>query len=111
MDIASEKLDNFDLVKMEGRIDSNTAPELRKAFSAITEAGRFKILFDMGGVDYISSSGVWVLLDTQKTCKKRNRGELRVANVNENIEYTLDLAGLKHFIQIYDTIEDAQDDF
>jgi len=109
MDITSEKFDNYDLVKMSGRIDSNTAPQLREAFSAITDDNRFRIVFDMGGVDYISSSGVWVLLDTQKTCKKRNRGELRVANVNENIEYTLDLAGLKHFIQIFESVEAAED--
>lgn len=111
MDISSEKLDNYDLVKMEGRIDSNTATELREVFSTITDAGRLKIVFDMGGVDYISSSGVWVLLDTQKTCKKRNRGELRIANVNENIVYTLDLAGLKHFIQIFESVEAAGEGF
>jgi anti-sigma B factor antagonist len=96
---------------MVGRIDSDTAQELKETFKSITDDGRFRIAFDMSEVDFMSSVGVWVLLDTQKTCKRYNRGDLVIASVNENIQHTLDLAGLIHFFKIYDSVLDAVGSF
>lgn len=96
---------------MVGRIDSDTAQELKETFKAITDEGRFRIAFDMSEVDFMSSVGVWVLLDTQKMCKRYNRGDLVIASVNENIQHTLDLAGLIHFFKIYDSVLDAVGSF
>lgn len=107
MDITTQQYRRCDLVKMKGRIDSQTAQGLGDTFKAITDGGRFRIVFDMSEVDFVSSIGIWVLLDTQKTCKRYNRGELVIAGVNEKIRYTLDLAGLIHFFKIYDDVLEA----
>ena len=107
MDITTKQYRRCDLVKMKGRIDSQTAQGLKDTFSAITDEGRFRIVFDMSEVGFISSIGIWVLLDTQKTCKRYNRGELVITGVNEKIRYTLDLAGLIHFFTIYDDVLEA----
>lgn len=111
MNITSTQYKRCDLVKMVGRIDSDTAQGLKETFKTITEAGRYKIAFDMSEVDFMSSIGVWVLLDTQKRCKRYNRGDLVIASVNENIAHTLDLAGLIHFFKIYDTVLEAVGSF
>ncbi len=37
---------------------------------------RYRIVFNMENVDFISSAGLRVLISTQKTCKRYNRGEL-----------------------------------
>ncbi len=111
MDITTKQYRRCDLVKTEGRIDSNTAPELRDTFEAITNDGRFRIVFDMSEVTFISSVGVWVLLETQKTCKRYNRGDLVISNVNEKIQHTLDLAGLLSFFRIYDDVLEAVGNF
>jgi anti-sigma B factor antagonist len=107
MDITVKEYRRCDLVKVVGRIDSDTAPELKATFEAINDDGRFRIVFDMSEVTFISSVGVWVLLETQKTCKRYNRGELVISNVNEKIKHTLDLAGLITFFKIYDDVLDA----
>ena len=104
MNITSTQYKSCDLVKMVGRIDSDTAQGLKETFKTLTEAKRYKIVFDMSEVDFMSSVGVWVLLDTQKLCKRYNRGDLIIAGVNENIKHTLDLAGLIHFFKIFDTV-------
>lgn len=111
MTISTTQYKRCDLVKMSGRIDSQTAPDLKKTFNEINEAGRFKIVLDMGDVEFISSRGIWVLLDTQKVCKRWNRGDLVIANVGDNIQHTLELAGLKHFFKIYDDITAAVGSF
>ena len=107
MDIETTQYKRCDVVKMIGRIDSASAPQLKETFEALTEAGRFHIVFDMSEIDFISSSGVWVLIETQKECKKWNRGQLVICNVNDKIQETLDLSGLKHFFQIYDDVTQA----
>jgi anti-sigma B factor antagonist len=94
------------------RIDSKTAPELADAFKSLTEGEDvYKIVFDMGDVGFISSAGLRVLIDVQKTCKKWNRGDLVLANVPEVIMESLDLAGFVPLFDFYDDVTAAVGSF
>ncbi len=110
MDIATTQYKRCDLVKAIGRIDGNTAPELEKVFNAIVEGGKLGIVFDMSEVDFISSRGLWVLLETQKACK-RKKGKLVLVNVSEYMKQSLDLAGVQHFIELFDDVTAAVGSF
>ena len=110
MEITTSEYKRCDLVKAIGRIDSNTAPDLEKFFNGILDNGKAGIVFDMDDVDFISSRGLWVLLETQKACKK-NKGKLVLVNVSDNMQQALDLAGVKHFIDIFDSLTDAVGSF
>lgn len=96
-----------DVIKTSGRIDSNTAPELNKALNEILETDRYKIVFDMSEVNFLSSAGWWVLINTQKACKRYRRGELVLVNVNQQIRNSLDLVGMKDYFKIFDNLADA----
>ncbi len=111
MEVTTTQFKRCDLVKATGRIDSQTAPQLAEAFSAINEAGRFKIVFDMGGVDYVSSAGLRVMIDVQKTCKRWNRGEMVLANVPQRIYEALDLAGFVPLFKLFDDVVEAVGSF
>jgi anti-sigma B factor antagonist len=111
MEINTSQYKHCDLVKVKGRIDSQTAPQLSQTFNAINETGHFKIVFDMSEVEYISSSGLWVLINTQKTCKRYNRGEVILALVSGRIKSALDLAGFVPFFKIYDDVLTAVGSF
>ena len=111
MEATTTQFKRCDLVKATGRIDSQTAPQLSEAFSAISEAQRFKIVFDMGGVDYISSAGLRVMIDVQKTCKRWNRGEMVLANVPQRIYEALDLAGFVPLFKLFDDVVEAVGSF
>ena len=104
MELTTEQLKRCDLVKVAGRIDSQTAPQLAEALNTITEAGRFKIVFDMSEVDLISSAGLRVLIDVQKTCKRWNRGQLVLAALPERIYETLDLTSFVPLFTIFDDV-------
>ena len=110
MELNTTQYKRCDLVKAIGRVDSNTAPELEKSFNEIIDNGKSGIIFDMADVDFISSRGLWVLLETQKNCKK-NRGKLVLVNVSEDMQQSLDLAGIKHFIEMFDDTADAVGSF
>ncbi|NPV85548.1 MAG: STAS domain-containing protein [Anaerolineae bacterium] len=101
MNITQKQFKRCDLISVEGRIDSATAPQLAEALEAITAAGRYKIILDCCNVSFISSAGLRVLVNTQKNCKRYNRGELVLAQIPENIRSTLDLVGFTELFKIF----------
>lgn len=107
MEISQKQLKHCDLVKITGRVDSSTAPQVSVVLKAITENGRFKIAIDCSEMEFISSAGLWVLVNIQKTCKRYNRGEVVLAAVAERIQSSLDLAGFIPYFTIVDTPTDA----
>jgi len=111
MEVTTTQHRRCDLVEATGRIDSNTAPELARAFDAIIDDHRFKIVFDMGDVEYVSSAGLRVLISVQKTCKRWNRGHLVLAEVPQRIYETLDLAGFIPLFDIFDDVTTAVGNF
>ena len=107
MAITTKNYKRCDLVKMEGRIDSSNADALHDALKAINNEGRYRIVFDMSAVDFMSSKGWWVLIETQKACKRYNRGELVLTNVQKKIRDSLDMVGMANYFKIYDSVVDA----
>ena len=111
MEITTTKFKHCDLVTAKGRVDSYTAPQLAEAFNNLTENSKHKIAFDMSELDFLSSAGLRVLINTQKTCKRYNRGELVLVNIPENIYAALDLAGFIPLFKIYDDVLTAVGSF
>jgi anti-sigma B factor antagonist len=100
-----------EVLKTSGRVDGSTAPELEAALKAITDAGKHNIVFDMSEVNFLSSAGWWVLIGTQKECKKLNRGELVLACVDKTIHESLKLVGMEEYFKIFDNITTAVGSF
>ncbi len=111
MEITTTPYKRCDAVTASGRVDSSTAPHLEEALKAITESGRYKIALDMSGITFMSSKGWWVLIDTQKTCKRYKRGELVLVNVREAIRSSLDLVGMGSYFKIFDDLTAAVGSF
>ena len=111
MQLTTKQFNRCDLVAATGRIDSQTAPQLEAAFQEIMDTERFNVVFDMAQVDFVSSAGLRVMIAVQKNCKKWSRGELVLANVQERIYETLDLAGFVPLFQIFDDTVDAVGSF
>ncbi|MBK7454949.1 MAG: STAS domain-containing protein [Anaerolineales bacterium] len=111
MEITTQEYKHCDLVKVQGRVDSATAPDFSKALEKINNAGRYKIAVDMSGLEYMSSAGFRALLATQRNCKKYNRGELVLVSVSERIREALELAGFTELFKSFDNTIDAVGSF
>lgn len=107
LNITTKSFRRCSVVSAAGRIDSATAPELADAFESLTDAGQYGIVLDMSEVEFISSVGLRVLVDTRRTCRKNNRGDLALASVSENVRRTLELAGFYTLFSVHDTVLDA----
>jgi len=104
MEIKSTILKRCVLININGRIDSATAPQLQEVLNDQIEESNYKLVLDLSQVDFISSAGLWVLVNAQKKCKRFNRGEVVLSCVPQRIHDALDLAG---FIPYFKTFADT----
>lgn len=84
-------------VSLEGRLDTTTSPELFKELDTALE-GVKKLVFDLTSLEYISSSGLRVLLSAQKTMN--TAGEMIVCGVSQDILEIFDVTGFSDFLTI-----------
>ena len=110
MEITTKQFKNCDLLVVNGRVDSSTAPQLSEALEAVT-GGRYKIVLDMSGMEYMSSAGFRALLSSQRVCKRYNRGEIVLAVVPQRIQEALELAGFTELFKTYDDAVEAVGSF
>lgn len=101
MEISSTQFKHCDLVKLAGRVDSSTGPQFDEVLNAIMTNNRFHIVIDLSGVEFMSSAGLRVLINTQKQCKRFNRGEVVLASVPQSVYGALDLAGFIPLFKIF----------
>jgi anti-sigma B factor antagonist len=111
MNITTSQFKRCDVLHIEGRVDSSTAPQLITAFDALIQAGRFHIIMDFAGVSFLSSAGLRAMINAQKSCKRFNRGEVVLAAVPSNICSALDLAGFIPLFSIFDDVTAAVGSF
>jgi anti-sigma B factor antagonist len=111
MEVTTKQFRNCDLVSVSGRVDSSTAPQLAEALENVTGNGRYKIVLDMSGLEYMSSAGFRSLLASQRLCKRYNRGEIVLASVPERIQEALELAGFTELFKTYADPIDAVGSF
>ncbi|MDZ7377588.1 MAG: STAS domain-containing protein [candidate division KSB1 bacterium] len=107
MEIEIARSNHINIVKATGRIDSFTAPRLAEAFRQLLDEHRFNLIFDMTNIDYISSAGLRVMIDVQKTCRQEQKGELVLVGVQKRSYEALELAGFGRLLKCYQTLDQA----
>ena len=111
MEFSSVDLKRATLVRLSGRIDGSVAPELGTQLRALTDSGRCKLVLNMKDVTYTSSAALRELISAWKTCRRWNRGDMRLAEVNPNIKKVLDLTGLMTQFELFETEAEAVGSF
>lgn len=88
MNIKEKRDGNKLVVKVEGRVDTTTSPELFEYFKNGLE-GVKELELDLEGVNYVSSAGLRTILFAQKTMDKQ--GKMVVSHVCKEIMETFEL--------------------
>lgn len=86
------------LVKLVGRLDSVTAPELEESLKGELENAK-EVEFDFSDLEYISSAGLRILLATQRTMSKQE-GEMSVCGCNDTILEIFEVTGFSDIFTI-----------
>lgn len=83
-------------IKLDGKLDTNTSPELDSKMSELE--GVEEVIIDMKDLDYISSAGLRVLLSMQKVMNKQ--GKMNIINVCENVMDIFEVTGFSDILDI-----------
>ena len=85
---------DFEFVTLEitGRLDTTTAPKLNSVINKLSVDTK-EIVFDMSGVEYISSAGIRVLLGAYKKMNF-NQGIMRITKANDMVHEVFEMTGL-----------------
>lgn len=84
-------------ISVSGRLDTTTAPQLEAELKNSLE-GITSLVFDLGGLEYISSAGLRVLLSAQKRMSKQ--GTMVVRNVRETVMDVFEVTGFSDVLSI-----------
>lgn len=84
------------VITVSGELDLATAPELRAACSAAAQGSAETVRIDLGGLTFLDSSGISVLVETQRDLEARGAA-LVLHHMSDRTRRVLDVAGLSGF--------------
>ena len=110
MSFAILKQGDVVVVDVDGQLIVGNRTELKTKVLEELEKGARKVLIDFARTGYIDSSGLGVLVSLSKKIREQG-GELRLANLNDDLKTLFELTKLDTLFQISDTKERALQSF
>jgi anti-sigma B factor antagonist len=110
MNFAIGKDGDVTTVAVEGQLIVGNRQELKQKVLDELERGSKKFLIDFSQTGYIDSSGLGVLVSLSKKIREQG-GELRLADLNEDLRTLFELTKLDTLFQIAETRDKALESF
>src|SRR5690606_19343115 len=110
MSFQTSKQNDVVVVDVDGQLIVGNRQELKQKVLDELEAGERKFLIDFANTGYIDSSGLGVLVSLSKKIREKS-GELRLANLNEDLRTLFELTKLDTLFNIADSREEALSGF
>ena len=99
LNINKIKQDDVIIFELEGRLDTISAPALQDAVDEeIGDAAA--VVFDFKKLDYLSSSGLRILLTTQQIMKDTDRPDVTVQGANADIRGVFAVTGFDNVLNV-----------
>ncbi|HKV53003.1 MAG TPA: STAS domain-containing protein [Candidatus Binataceae bacterium] len=110
LDIRETDREGIVTLALKGRLTAGEASIVRDKVNSLLAAGHNNIIFDLGQVDYIDSTGLGSMVICYTTLKKTG-GALKLLNLNKrNIELLL-LTKLHTIFEVFSDEQDAVNSF
>ena len=97
MTIEIKRNTNETVIELTGRLDTTTAPALDKTVNEDIRDAK-NLVLDLGGLEYVSSAGLRVILGAQKRMQKV--GTMKLKNVCEAVMEVFEMTGFADILVI-----------
>lgn len=116
MEISRKRFNRVDLLTITGRLDATTSPKLKQEIEALFSEGRYRLVLDLAGLEYVSSPGLRVLIEARKRAREwkitdLEGGDVRIANLPPRIKEVFDLTGFTALFDLFDDTTEAVGSF
>ena len=106
MEVILTNNDKVLIAQFSGSLDTITSPEAERQLMIKIEEGEKYIIIDFDITEYVSSSGLRVLLKVSKMMKQR-QGSFSLCCGNEQILEVLEISGFLQIMKHFPTLEEA----
>ena len=110
MQINKTKQQDIVICQINGDVDINSSPDIRRAFDELAGLKQKKIIINLKEVSYIDSSGLATLVEMLKKAKSYG-GRLKLSNLADRVKGLFEITKLEKIFEIYDTQEEAMSGF
>lgn len=86
-------------ITVEGDVDMHVVADLRKTIKRALQEKPKTLVVDLGGVEFMDSSGIAVLVEGLKLLRA-TKGALRLVRLTETVRDTIDVAGLTQILGV-----------
>lgn len=111
--IRLQKVDNVEgclILYLTGYIDTYNSNFFQKRVTRAVEAGYIRLIFNCGGLNYVSSTGIGSFTAFLKAVKPRG-GDLVLLEIQPKVYEVFQLLGFSQFFNIKDNLEESVDFF
>ncbi|HBG19669.1 MAG TPA: anti-anti-sigma factor [Desulfobulbaceae bacterium] len=106
MEVSISKMRHATIFSLKGRLDSNTAPQFEKQLHDFLRAPSSHLIFDFDNLEYISSAGLRVILNTAKAYTA-GPYHFSACAMQEHVQEVFEISGFDSFITIHRTIDES----
>jgi len=106
MEISARSSGNVSIVTLSGRLDAYAANQVERELDSLMAASEVCLVVELGELEYISSSGLRVLLAGIKRARKQ-QGDIRLACLRPYVKEVFDIAGFTQLFRIFDAEQEA----
>ncbi|MDD5504363.1 MAG: STAS domain-containing protein [Candidatus Omnitrophica bacterium] len=110
LEIELKGTDDIAILELSGQIDSYTAEVITNIIDSHINKGNLKIIADLTNIDYLDSAGLGAFINA-KTRLGTNKGELRLVGLKGKAKEVFDMACLTDFFKIFESREQAFENF
>jgi len=79
----------------KGEIDVATSPRLRTELTNLIARGATDITLEFGGVTFVDSSGLGVLVGAYKRLREDGDGQIRIVGAQQSVRKVFEITGLE----------------
>jgi anti-sigma B factor antagonist len=94
------------LIKLSGALDINGVGDVELEFVRLCSGDNVCVLVDLSKVNYISSIGIPLLINSAKSLVRQG-GKMALVNPQKSVENVLELTGIPLIIPIYQNMNVA----
>jgi anti-sigma B factor antagonist len=101
-----EEKNGTTVLAVRGEVDVYTAPRLREKLVELVSQGKYKIVVNLEGVDFLDSTGLGVLVGGLKRLRSHD-GDLTLVCTQPRILKVFEITGLTKVFAIFSSVDDA----
>lgn len=110
MEVVEENIGSVNVFRLDGRLDSNTAPEFEKRIFEYIQNGNDAMVLDFANLDYISSAGLRVILKASKNLQGQ-QGRIVICEMHDYVREVFEIAGFDTLFPIVPSLKEALQKF